>query len=125
MNENIMYHEFDGKMYAEANDFENVLSDLIEEREKSEALEEDVRFYKEGYEQMKKRARSESVCQENDILQISLKRGDTITYQASSFTDYMIRDGLFVVIKETQWIGMYNMDCVEYVAYIPEDKIEQ
>ncbi len=62
---------------------------------------------------------------ENDLLQISLKRGEIINYKASSFTDYMIKENLFIVIRGTQWIGMYNMDCVEYVAYIPEDKIEQ
>ena len=62
---------------------------------------------------------------ENDILQISLKRGETITYSGSSFTDYMVRGNLFVVINECQWIGIYNMDCIEYVAYIPERKIIQ
>ena len=41
---------------------------------------------------------------DNDLLQISLKRGDIITYKASSFTDYVIRDGLFVVINGSQWI---------------------
>lgn len=66
-----------------------------------------------------------SNSKDNDLLQISLKRGDMITYKGSSFTDYMIRDSLFVVINGTQWIGMYNMDCVEYVAYIPAEKIEQ
>ena len=62
---------------------------------------------------------------DNDLLQIRLKRGDMIIYKGSSFTDYMIRDSLFVVINGTQLVGMYNMDCVEYVAYIPADKIEQ
>lgn len=62
---------------------------------------------------------------DKDLLQISLKRGELINYKRKSFTDYMVRGDLFVVINGTQWIGIYNMDCVEYVAYIPEDKVEQ
>jgi hypothetical protein len=62
---------------------------------------------------------------DKDLLQISLKRGELITYKRKSFTDYMVRGDLFVVINGTQWIGIYNMDCVEYVAYIPEDRVEQ
>lgn len=54
----------------------------------------------------------------NDVLQISLKRGEYIIYQSSSYTDYMVNGGLFVVLKGDQWVGIYNMDCVEYVAYI-------
>jgi len=74
---------------------------------------------------IEKSAHGDSRNKDNDLLQISMKRGDIITYKGSSFTDYMIRDNLFVVINGSQWIGMYNMDCVEWVAYIPEDKIEQ
>lgn len=62
---------------------------------------------------------------DNDLLQISLKRGSLISYEGKSFTDYMVNSGLFVVLNGEQWIGIYNMDCVEYVAYIPADKIEQ
>lgn len=74
---------------------------------------------------IEKSAHGDSRNKDNDLLQISMKRGDIITYKGSSFTDYMIRDNLFVVINDSQWIGMYNMDCVEWVTYIPEDKIEQ
>lgn len=62
---------------------------------------------------------------DKDLLQISLKRGKLITYKRKSFTDYMVRGDLFVVINGTQRIGIYNMDCVEYVAYIPEGRVEQ
>jgi len=62
---------------------------------------------------------------DNDLLQIGLKRGHMITYEGRSFTDYMISDGLFVVLNGEQWVGIYNMDCVEYVVYIPAEKIEQ
>lgn len=74
---------------------------------------------------IEKSAHGDSRNKDNDLLQISMKRGDIITYKGSSFTDYMIRDNLFVVINGSQWIGMYNMDCVEWVAYIPENKIKQ
>lgn len=55
----------------------------------------------------------------NDALQISLKRGEYITYQSSSYTDYMVTGGLFVVIKGSQWIGIYNLD-----SYIVRYKTE-
>lgn len=61
---------------------------------------------------------------EKDLLQISLKRGEIINYQRDSFTDYMVKGELFVVIRDTQWIGIYNMDCIEYVAYIRADQRE-
>lgn len=67
----------------------------------------------------------EKNCGDRDLLQISLKRGGLVTYKGSSFTDYMVNNGLFVVINGSQWIGIYNMDCVEYAAYIPEDRIDQ
>lgn len=76
-------------------------------------------------EKGKMNAKENTKNTENDLLQISLKRGEIINYKASSFTDYMIEDNLFIVIRGTQWIGMYNMDCVEYVAYIKEDQVEQ
>ena len=57
-----------------------------------------------------------------DLLQISLKRGSLITYKSSSYTDYMVNGNLFVVLNGDQWIGIYNMDSIEYVAYIKEDK---
>ena len=56
--------------------------------------------------------------QSKDLLQISLKRGEYITYQRDSYTDYMVQSGLFVVLNGDQWIGIYNMDSIEYVAYI-------
>lgn len=62
---------------------------------------------------------------DKDLLQISLKRGSLINYKGNSFTDYMVNGDLFVVLNGDQWIGIYNMDCVEYVAYIPEDRVEQ
>ena len=58
-----------------------------------------------------------------DILQISLKRGEYIEYESDSYTDYMVNGGLFVVLNGDQWIGIYNMDCVEYVAYIDEENV--
>ena len=60
--------------------------------------------------------------QGKDLLQISLKRGSLITYKSSSYTDYMVNGNLFVVLNGDQWIGIYNMDSIEYVAYIKEDK---
>lgn len=61
---------------------------------------------------------------EKDLLQISLKRGEIINYQRASFTDYMVKGELFLVIRDTQCIGFYNMDCVEYVAYIRAEQRE-
>lgn len=60
--------------------------------------------------------------QGKDLLQISLKRGSLITYKSSSYTDYMVNGNLFVVLNGDQWIGIYNLDSIEYVAYIKEDK---
>lgn len=37
-----------------------------------------------------------------DILQISLKRGEYIEYESDSYTDYMVNGGLFVVLNGDQ-----------------------
>ena len=51
------------------------------------------------------------------MLEITFKNGNTITYDAASYTDYSYQGAVFVVIKKMQWIGIYNMDmiaCIEY-----------
>ena len=36
-------------------------------------------------------------------------------YSPSEYTDYKYDGKYFIVIYEKQWIGFYNLDCVEYI----------
>lgn len=51
------------------------------------------------------------------MLEITMKNGNTITYDADSFTDYSYQGAVFVVIRNCQWIGIYNMNMIAFIEY--------
>ncbi|GEM_PF-864782 len=51
------------------------------------------------------------------MLHIIMRNGHIINYEPNQFTDYQYDGKFFVVIKGKQWIGLYNLDCIEYVQY--------
>lgn len=54
------------------------------------------------------------------MLRIVLKSGDVREYKGSSFTDYDWKPQVFVVLKNDQWIAMFNWDEVREVLFMDE-----
>lgn len=50
------------------------------------------------------------------MIEIVFRNGDMVNYQPDQYTDYRYDGKYFVVIDGTQWIGFYNLDCVEYIT---------
>ena len=51
------------------------------------------------------------------MLRIVFKNGEVLTYDEGAFTDYSYDSKCFIVIRDKQWIGIYNMDCVSCVQF--------
>ena len=49
------------------------------------------------------------------MIEIVFKNGDMAHYKPDEYTDYKYDGKYFIVIYEKQWIGFYNLDCVEYI----------
>ena len=46
-----------------------------------------------------------------------------VHYSPDQYTDYRYDGKYFIVIREKQWIGFYNFDCVEYIQC--EERIKE
>lgn len=49
------------------------------------------------------------------MIEIVFKNGDMTNYGPEQYTDYKYDGKFFIVISDKQWIGFYNLDCVEYI----------
>lgn len=49
------------------------------------------------------------------MIEIVFRNGDICHYEPEEYTDYRYDGKYFIVIREKQWIGFYNLDCVEYI----------
>lgn len=49
------------------------------------------------------------------FITIVFRNGNICHYSPSEYTDYKYDGKYFIVIYEKQWIGFYNLDCVEYI----------
>lgn len=49
------------------------------------------------------------------MIEIVFRNGDMAHYKPDEYTDYKYDGKYFIVIYEKQWIGFYNLDCVEYI----------
>ena len=49
------------------------------------------------------------------MIEIVFKNGDMAHYNRTEYTDYKYDGKFFIVIYEKQWIGLYNLDSVEYI----------
>ena len=46
---------------------------------------------------------------------IDFKNGEYCHYKPSEYTDYQYDGKYFIVIRDKQWIGLYNLDEIRYV----------
>ena len=58
------------------------------------------------------------IKEDNDWLVIKFKDGDLAHYAPSEYTDYYYDKVCFVVIKDKQWIGIYNIDEIKWIEVI-------
>lgn len=49
------------------------------------------------------------------MLEITLKNGDQYRWAKGTYTDYRCDGNSFIVIRDKEWIGIYNMDCIAVV----------
>ena len=49
------------------------------------------------------------------MIEIVFRNGDMCHYKPEEYTDYKYDGKYFIVIRDKQWIGFYNLDCVEYI----------
>lgn len=55
------------------------------------------------------------------MLRIVLKDGNIREYKGESFTDYEWRPEAFIVLKDDQWIAIFNWECVKEVLFMCEE----
>lgn len=48
-------------------------------------------------------------------MRIYLLDGETIEYTKDDYTNYVYDGKFFIVIYHDQWIGLYNLDAIQYV----------
>ena len=51
----------------------------------------------------------------HEFITIVFRNANICHYSPSEYTDYKYDGKYFIVIYEKQWIGFYNLDCVEYI----------
>ena len=51
----------------------------------------------------------------NKWITIDFKNGEICHYSPSEYTDYQYDGKYFIVIKDKQWIGFYNLDVIRYI----------
>lgn len=52
-----------------------------------------------------------------DTLTIRMKNGGKFVFKSDEYTDYEYRSTIFVVYKNEQWVGIFNMSEVSCVIY--------
>ncbi len=56
------------------------------------------------------------------MIEIVFRNGDMCHYKPEEYTDYKYDGKYFIVIRGKQWIGFYNLDCVEYIEVQDESE---
>lgn len=73
------------------------------------------RIYQDFPEYIKKSS-SEHVKDACVGITIVFKNGEVVTYTEDEYTDYKYDGKVFVVIRKEQWIGLFNIDAIEYIT---------
>ena len=58
---------------------------------------------------------------DNDWLIIKFKDGDLAHYAPNDYTDYYYDKVCFVVIKNKQWIGIYNINEIKWIEIVTHE----
>ena len=57
------------------------------------------------------------------MLEIFLKSGEKAIYTPADYTDYKYDGKFFVVIRDNQWVGFYNLDIVAVIQVKPLEEV--
>lgn len=59
----------------------------------------------------------------DEYIVIAFKNGDICHYSPDEYTDYRYDGKYFIVIRDKQWIGFYNLDCIEYIEISTKEAV--
>ena len=62
-----------------------------------------------------------SVEEDNEWLIIKFKDGEYAKYKPNEYTDYYYDKVCFVVIRDKQWIGIYNIDEIKWIEVVTDE----
>lgn len=51
------------------------------------------------------------------MLTIVMVDGQVDAWEKDEYTDYCVQHGLFVVLNDKQWVGIYNISSIKKVVY--------
>ncbi len=54
------------------------------------------------------------------MIKITFKNGDTAEWYIGQYTDYKYDGKCFIVIKDKQWVGIYNIDHIISIVIMGE-----
>ncbi len=54
------------------------------------------------------------------MLRITFKNGEKAEWTKKEYDEYKYDGKTFVIVKDNQWVGIYNMDSVISVVVVPE-----
>ena len=57
------------------------------------------------------------------MIQIVFQNQDIVCYKPDEYTEYKYDGKYFIVIKGMQWIGFYNLNCIEYIEVKPVTQV--
>ena len=61
---------------------------------------------------------------DNRWITIDFKNGEICHYSPSEYTDYKYDGKYFIVVKDKQWIGFYNLDEIRYIEISTVEEAE-
>ena len=61
----------------------------------------------------------------NNWITIGFKNGEICHYPPDEYTDYQYDGKCFIVIRDKQWIGIYNLDEVRYIEVSTKEEAER
>lgn len=53
---------------------------------------------------------------EKNMIRIVFKNGEVVKWKKKKYTDYRYDGRYFIVIKDKQWVGLYNLDCIATIV---------
>lgn len=60
--------------------------------------------------------------EDKEWLVIKFKDGEYAKYKPDEYTDYYYDKVCFVVIRDKQWIGIYNIDEIKWIEVVDGDE---
>ena len=61
------------------------------------------------------------IKEEDEWLVIKFKDGEIAHYSPNEYTDYYYDKVCFVVIRDKQWIGIYNIDEIKWIEVATDE----